>query len=48
MLIDMIILTAMGKVPPVQPFGTIGFYAALTFIGLWIALPFITKFEKKV
>jgi len=48
MLIDMIILTAMGKVPPVQPFGTVGFYAALTFIGLWIALPFITKFEKKV
>ena len=48
MLIDMIVLTAMGKVPPIQPFGTIGFYAAVTFIGLWIALPFITKFEKKV
>ncbi len=48
MLIDMIILTAMGKVPPIEPFGTIGFYAALTFFGLWIALPFITMFEKKV
>jgi len=48
MLIDMITLTAMGKVPPIEPFGTIGFYAALTFIGLWIALPFITKMEKKV
>jgi len=48
MLIDMVVLTAMGKVPPIQPFGTVGFYAAMTFIGLWIALPFITMFEKKV
>ncbi|WP_457745282.1 cytochrome b [Sulfurimonas sp.] len=48
MLVDLVILTAMGKVPPIQPFGTIGFYAALTFIGLWIILPFITMFEKKV
>jgi ubiquinol-cytochrome c reductase cytochrome b subunit len=48
LLIDMIILTAMGKVPPEGMFSAIGFYAALTFIGLWIALPFITKFEKKV
>ena len=48
MLIDMIILTAMGKVPPEGSFSVIGHYAALTFIGLWIALPFITKFEKKV
>ena len=48
MLIDMIILTAMGKVPPEGVFSTIGLYAALTFIGLWVILPFITKFEKKV
>ncbi len=48
MLIDMIVLTAMGKVPPIEPFGTIGFYAALTFISLWILLPIITMFEKKV
>jgi ubiquinol-cytochrome c reductase cytochrome b subunit len=48
MLIDMVILTSMGKVPPSGIFSTIGFYAALTFIGLWIALPFITKMEKKV
>jgi len=48
MLIDMVILTAMGKVPPEGMFSTIGFYAAVTFIGLWIALPFITKFEKKL
>ena len=48
MLIDMIVLTAMGKVPPEGSFSVIGHYAALTFFALWIALPFITKFEKKV
>ena len=48
MVVDMIVLTAMGKVPPEGVFSTIGLYAALVFIGLWIALPFITKFEKKV
>jgi len=48
MLVDMIILTAMGKLPPEGVFSTIGLYAALTFIGLWIVLPFITKMEKEV
>ena len=48
MLIDMIVLTAMGKLPPQGIFSTIGFVAALTFIGLWVLLPFITKFEKKL
>ncbi|WP_297483551.1 cytochrome bc complex cytochrome b subunit [Sulfurimonas sp.] len=48
MLVDMIVLTAMGKVPPEGSFSVIGHYAALTFFALWIALPFITKFEKKV
>ena len=47
MLIDMIVLTAMGKLPPEGIFSTIGLYAALTFIGLWILLPIITKLEKK-
>jgi len=48
LLVDMIILSVMGKVPPEGIFTTIGFVAALTFIGLWIALPFITMAEKKV
>ncbi len=47
MLVDMIVLTAMGKLPPEGIFSTIGLVAALVFIGLWIALPFITKLEKK-
>ncbi len=48
MLIDMIVLTAMGKLPPEGMFSTIGYVAALVFIGLWILLPFITKLEKKL
>lgn len=48
MLVDMIVLTAMGKLPPEGVFSTIGYVAALVFIGLWIALPIITKLEKKL
>jgi len=48
MLIDMIVLTAMGKLPPQGIFSTIGLVAAITFIVLWILLPIITMFEKKV
>jgi ubiquinol-cytochrome c reductase cytochrome b subunit len=48
MLVDIIVLTAMGKLPPAGIFSTIGLVSALVFIGLWIALPFITYFEKKV
>jgi ubiquinol-cytochrome c reductase cytochrome b subunit len=47
LLIDMIVLSVMGKVPPEGSFNTIGLYAALTFIGLWIILPIITKMESK-
>jgi len=47
-LIDMIILTMMGKLPPEGIFSTIGYIAAWTFIGLWVLLPFVTKSEKPV
>ncbi|MBD3796433.1 MAG: cytochrome bc complex cytochrome b subunit [Campylobacterales bacterium] len=46
MLVDMIVLTAMGKLPPEGIFSTIGLVAAITFIVLWVVLPFITKKEK--
>jgi ubiquinol-cytochrome c reductase cytochrome b subunit len=46
LLIDMIILTAMGKLPPEGIFSAIGLWAAWGFIILWVALPFITKNEK--
>jgi ubiquinol-cytochrome c reductase cytochrome b subunit len=48
MVIDLIVLTAMGKLPPEGIFNDIGLYAALGFFVLWIALPIITKFEKKL
>jgi len=48
MVVDMIVLTAMGKLPPAGIFSTIGYWAAWVFIGLWVALPIITKLEKKL
>jgi ubiquinol-cytochrome c reductase cytochrome b subunit len=48
MLIDMIILTFMGKLPPEGAWSTIGLIAAIVFFILWIALPIITKTEKKL
>lgn len=48
MLSNMIVLTAMGKLPPEGIFSTIGLVAAIVFVVQWIALPFITSREKKV
>jgi len=49
MLIDMLVLTFMGKLPPTDAlFANIGLVAALLFFALWIALPIITKLEKKL
>jgi ubiquinol-cytochrome c reductase cytochrome b subunit len=48
MLIDLIVLTFMGKLPPEGAWNTIGLVAALTFFALWIVLPIITKSEKKL
>lgn len=48
MVVDLIILTFMGKLPPEGIWNTIGLVAALTFFALWIALPIITKLEKKL
>ncbi|MBN2722097.1 MAG: cytochrome bc complex cytochrome b subunit [Campylobacterales bacterium] len=47
MIVDMIVLTVMGKLPPEGIWTVIGLVAALVFIALFVALPFITKFEKK-
>ena len=48
MVVNMIVLTAMGKLPPEDPYSLIGFWAAILFIVQWISLPIITSFEKKV
>lgn len=43
LLVDMIVLTVYGKLPPIGVNTYIGFVAAITFILLFVALPFITK-----
>ncbi len=48
LLIDMIVLTILGKLPPEGIFTQVGLVAAIVFIGLFIALPIITKREKRV
>ncbi|MBL0721470.1 MAG: cytochrome bc complex cytochrome b subunit [Sulfurovum sp.] len=49
MLVDILVLTFMGKLPPTDAlFANIGLVAALAFFALWIALPIITKLEKKL
>lgn len=48
MLVDMIVLTIMGKLPPEGIFNTIGLVATIVFFALWISLPIITKNEKAV
>jgi len=48
MVVDLIVLTAMGKLPPEGAWNVIGLIAAIVFFLLWIALPFITKSEKKL
>ncbi|HIC78303.1 MAG TPA: cytochrome bc complex cytochrome b subunit [Sulfurovum sp.] len=48
MLIDVIVLTFMGKLPPEGIWNDIGFWAAISFFVLWAILPIITKFEKKL
>ena len=47
LLLDLIVLSVMGKVPPSGMFSTIGLIAAWVFLLLWPALVAITSFEKK-
>lgn len=46
LLIDLIVLTIFGKLPPEGINNVVGFTAAVTFILLIIALPIITSIEK--
>ena len=48
MLVNMVVLTTMGKLPPEGIWNQIGLVSALLFIVQWLALPVITMFEKKV
>ncbi|HEY9189745.1 MAG TPA: cytochrome bc complex cytochrome b subunit [Sulfurovum sp.] len=48
LVIDMIVLTVMGKLPPQGIWNTIGMVAAVVFLLMGPALYFITKAEKKL
>jgi ubiquinol-cytochrome c reductase cytochrome b subunit len=49
LLIDVLVLTFMGKLPPTDAtFAMIGMVAAYSFFALWILLPIITLIEKKI
>ena len=47
LVIDMIVLTVYGKLPPTGANAWVGFFAALSFILLFVVLPIITKMEAK-
>ena len=47
LVVDMIVLTVYGKLPPTGVNAWVGFYAAVVFLGLFMALPFITKHEAR-
>ena len=47
LVVDMIVLTVYGKLPPTGMNAWVGFVAAIVFLGLFIALPLITKHEAK-
>ena len=48
MIVDMIALTALGKLPPEGIFNTLGLFFAIVFLLLGPALIFITMTEKKL
>jgi ubiquinol-cytochrome c reductase cytochrome b subunit len=48
MLSNMVVLTAMGKLPPEDPYSQIGLVGAIIFVAQWLLLPIITSMEKKV
>jgi ubiquinol-cytochrome c reductase cytochrome b subunit len=47
LIIDLIVLTVYGKLPPTGLNAWIGFGASMTFLGLFAVLPVITKAEYK-
>ena len=47
LLIDMIVLTVYGKLPPTGINAWVGFFSSIVFLALFIALPFVTKADAK-
>ena len=47
LMVDLIVLTVYGKLPPTGANAWVGFASSMTFLVLFVALPFITKAEAK-
>lgn len=47
LVIDLVVLTIFGKLPPTDGNAAVGFIASTTFLLLFIALPFVTWFDAK-
>lgn len=47
LMADLVILTVFGKLPPTGTNAWIGFFSSVVFLGLFAALPFVTKAEAK-
>jgi len=47
LMVDLMVLTVYGKLPPTGANAWVGFASSITFLTLFIALPFITKAEAK-
>ena len=48
LMADLFVLTIFGKLPPTGINAWVGFYASITFIVLFLALPYLTKLEAKM
>ena len=47
LMIDLIVLTVYGKLPPTGTNAWVGFFAAVAFILLFLILPIVTKIDAK-
>ena len=47
MMVDLVVLTVYGKLPPTGVNAWVGFFATITFLALFASLPFVTKADAK-
>jgi ubiquinol-cytochrome c reductase cytochrome b subunit len=47
MMVDLVVLTVYGKLPPTGVNAWVGFGATLVFLGLFASLPFVSKADAK-
>jgi ubiquinol-cytochrome c reductase cytochrome b subunit len=48
LMADLFVLTIFGKLPPTGINAWVGFFSSITFLGLFISLPFLSKIEAKM